>query len=84
MGLPDAISGNNSYYLWGSQGATGECVIAFGYKEDLLKACFQDVRVVAEAPNPWRNASRTGRPIFLCRRPVARLDALWPRFKAYY
>ncbi|MCX5769407.1 MAG: glycosyltransferase family 39 protein, partial [Candidatus Hydrogenedentes bacterium] len=25
-GLPPGISGNNSYYLWGPQGATGRCV----------------------------------------------------------
>ena len=83
MGLPQAISGNNSYYLWGPQGATGKCTIAFGYEEGLLKTCFEEVSVVAEAPCPWYKDIDSVRPVFLCRKPVASLQQLWPRFKSY-
>ncbi|MBI2432475.1 MAG: glycosyltransferase family 39 protein [Candidatus Hydrogenedentes bacterium] len=83
LGLPKAVSGNNSYYLWGTAGATGECVIAFGYGEDLLRACFQEVTNAGVISCPWRDTSGTGRPLFLCRRPTANLEQLWLRFKVF-
>lgn len=84
MGLPQAIGGNNSYYLWGPQGATGECVIAYGYDEAFLRTCFREVRVVGEAVSPWYLESAGVRPIYVCRMPVAPLAEMWPRFKRYY
>ena len=83
MGLPDAISGNNSYYLWGPRGASGECVIVFGYDEELLRECFGEVKVAALAPCPWYKKFEHGRPVYLCRKPLAPLEELWPRFKRY-
>jgi len=82
-GLPPAISGNNSYYLWGPQGATGQSVIAFGFDETFLKTIFANVTVAAEAPSPWRKNYGAGRPVFLCRNPIAPLDQLWPNLKFY-
>ena len=35
-GLPKAISGHNSYYLWGPGDATGEVVIANSGEHDLV------------------------------------------------
>lgn len=83
LGLPKAISGNNSYYLWGPQEATGQCVIAFGYDEHLLRSCFREVSVRAETHCPWYPAGQRIRPIYLCRKPLAPFDELWPRFKRY-
>jgi len=80
--LPRAISGNNTYYLWGPGDATGECVIALGYDEAFLKTCFGEVHVAGEAPD--RMGDGLGKPIYVCRKPVAPLEELWPRFKAYY
>ncbi|MCC6489364.1 MAG: glycosyltransferase family 39 protein [Candidatus Hydrogenedentes bacterium] len=82
-GLPQAISGNNSYFLWGPRGATGECVIVFGYDEDLMRSCFRDVSVAALAPCPWYKKFEKGRPVYLCRDPLAPFEELWPRFKRY-
>jgi hypothetical protein len=83
IGLPPAISGNNSYYLWGTQGATGQSVIAFGFDEAFLKTLFADVALAAEAPSPYRKDFGAGRPVFLCRKPTAPLGQLWPNFKLY-
>jgi len=83
MGLPMAISGSNSYYLWGPQNATGECLIIFGYKQELLSECFNDVTTVAEATCPWITREDPVRPVFLCRNPKAPLEKLWPKFKLY-
>ncbi len=83
MGLPIAVGGGNSYFLWGPQGATGECVIAFGYNGDLLRECFDEVSTVAEATCPWMTSSDPVRPVLLCRKPKAPLDQLWPKLKIY-
>ncbi|MBX7260009.1 MAG: glycosyltransferase family 39 protein [Candidatus Hydrogenedentes bacterium] len=83
MGLPLAISGNNSYYLWGPQGASGACVIAFGFDEDFLRRLFGDVRVAGEAPCPWGNEAPALRPIYLCRKPVAPLEQMWSQLKSF-
>jgi hypothetical protein len=83
LGLPPAISGSNSYYLWGPQGASGECVIAFGYKEEMLKKCFREVSIAAYAPDPGFIAPPRNRPIFLCRKPYVSLAKLWPKLKIY-
>ena len=82
-GLPPGISGNNSYYLWGPQGATGDCVIAFGFDETLLRSLFADITVAAQAPSPYRKNFGAGRPVFLCRKPTAPLNQLWPNLKSY-
>ena len=83
MGLPAAIAGANSYYLWGPQGATGECVIAFGYRKELLLECFNEVTAVAEASCPWITSNDPVRQVFLCRKPKATLEQIWPKFKIY-
>ena len=82
--MPPAISGSNSHYLWGPQGATGDCLIVLGYDEALLATCFGDVQRVGELPR--RSEAEDGsttRPIYLCRKPTAPLEELWPRFKHY-
>lgn len=83
LGLPPAISGSNSYYLWGPQGASGECVIAFGYKEHLLKKWFREVRIAAYVPDRGFATPPGNRPIFLCRKPYVSLAELWPKLKIY-
>lgn len=80
--MPLALSGSNSHYLWGPQGATGACVVVLGYDEALLKTCFSDVRRVGEVPLRGGDTVE-GKPIYVCRKPVAPLDAMWPRFKRY-
>lgn len=81
--MPPAVSGSNSHYLWGPQGATGEVVVVLGYDEALLKTCFADVRRVGEVPLRGGGEKAEGKPIHVCRMPNAPLDALWPRFKQY-
>lgn len=83
MGFPLAISGANNYYLWGPQGASGKCTIAFGYKLEFLRECFDEVTVAAEATCPWITSGNPNQPVYICRNPKAPLDQLWPKFKRY-
>ena len=43
-GLPPAISGHQSYFLWGPRGYTGESVIVMAGRQQDLESRFADVR----------------------------------------
>ncbi|MBV8689488.1 MAG: glycosyltransferase family 39 protein [Candidatus Eremiobacteraeota bacterium] len=82
--LPPAISPNNSYYLWGTRGYSGEPMIAVGATDyHLLLGAFGSVRQVAVYRNELRWMLEGPLPIYLCTRPRAPLAVLWPRFKYY-
>lgn len=81
LGLPQGISGNNSYYLWGPGSVSGNCIVAFDYKEDFLSGYFGEVRAVGEVPTGYRGETR---PVFLCRKPKAPLSESWAYFKTYH
>jgi hypothetical protein len=83
MGLPQAISGSNSYYLWGPGDGRGDCVIAMGYDEALLKECFTQVRAAGAAPPVIHREGEEPRPLYVCKEPREPLAAMWPRFKRY-
>jgi hypothetical protein len=77
-GLPTAISGNNSHYLWGPQGASGNCIIALGYREEFLRGYFGEVQPVAELD------THPKKTIHLCRKPAKPLAEGWPYFKTFH
>jgi hypothetical protein len=83
-GLPPVISPNNSYYLWGTRGYTGDSVLAVGATDyRLLLRAFDSVKQVAVYRNDYRWILEGPLPIYLCTRPRASLAVLWPSFKYY-
>jgi hypothetical protein len=83
-GLPPVISPNNSYYLWGTRGYSGDSVLAVGATDyHLLLRSFGSVRQVAVYRNDYRWILEGPLPIYLCTHPRASLDTLWPSFKYY-
>jgi hypothetical protein len=81
LGLPKAISGHNSYYYWGPHNYSGGCVIIFGEQSGQFIKLFEDVQLAATADNPHAMPNEQHIPIYICRKPVASLSALWPHFK---
>jgi Dolichyl-phosphate-mannose-protein mannosyltransferase len=79
-GLPKAISGHQSYFLWGPRGYTGEIVILVGQSEADAREEFASVEVAAKLDIPYAYSYET-RPILLCRGLKWDLQALWPRVK---
>jgi hypothetical protein len=52
--LPPAISGQNSYWMWGSHGCTGELLIAIsGATPEALAMRYASVKVLAHMDNPY-------------------------------
>jgi hypothetical protein len=83
-GLPPVISPNNSYYLWGTRGYTGDSVLAVGATDyPLLMRSFGSVVQIAVYRNDLRWILEGPLPIYLCTRPRAPLAAMWPAFKYY-
>ena len=80
---PPAISGHNSYFLWGPRGHDGSVVIRFGgQRENLLKA-YASVEAAGIVENPWAMPYESGLTIWICRGRKPPLDQAWASFKNY-
>jgi hypothetical protein len=82
-GLPPAISGHNSYFLWGPGGCSGEVVIGLGGSEEDHRrdfaSCERAGTFECQDCMPYEN----GRPIWICRGSKAPIGTLWPKLKHY-
>ena len=83
MGLPNAISGHQSYYYWGSRGYTGECMIVMDDTYATLSQEFESVEKVGSVYHPLSMPYQHF-DVYLCRRPkFGTLQQLWPRLKRW-
>lgn len=79
-GLPKAISGHQTYFLWGPRNYTGEIVIVEGQPADDVRKYFDSVEVAAAVDVPHGYSYET-LPILLCRGLKGNLQTLWPGVK---
>lgn len=81
LGLPPALSGDRTYWLWGPRGYSGQCMIVLGDRRERLAQLFGQVDFVGvSADNPW--ALEAGIGVDICRRPkFGTLRELWPQLK---
>ena len=81
-GLPKAISGHQSYFLWGPRGYTGESMIVMGDRYERLAANCASVEKVGHVDNrysmPYEHID-----VFYCRGLKQPLAELWPKVKAW-
>jgi hypothetical protein len=83
LGLPPAISGHNSYWLWGPGSRSGRVLIVIGgRREDHLRG-YEEVTLFAVHRNRYAMPSESDLPIWICRRPRLSLKQLWPLVKSY-
>lgn len=81
-GLPKAIGGHQSYWLWGPRNYDGQTVVLLGDTLQRARQHFDEVTVMVELHNPyappWEN-----RPVLLCRKPKTALSLteIWPKLK---
>ena len=81
-GLPHAISGHQSYFLWGPRGATGEVLIVLDDNKERLEELFDDVRPAGEVTHPYSMPYEHW-TIHICRKPKMPLMELWPKIKKW-
>lgn len=83
LGLPGAVSGHNSYWLWGPGDASGEVVLVMGGDLAGLREAFASVEQVGLLRCTWCVPGRDNRPLYLARRPRRPLHELWPATRHY-
>lgn len=82
-GLPGAISGHNSYHIWGPGDCTGEIVISVGVPREELLDSFREV-VRADTVNcDYCMPDENNLPVYVCRDSQVSMQELWPRMRHY-
>jgi hypothetical protein len=82
LGLPPAISGHLSYFLWGPRGYTGDVMIVMDDDRETLERLFRSVELAGHVDHPYSMPYQHF-DVFVCRGPRQSLAALWPRLKRY-
>ena len=81
-GLPKAVGGHQSYWLWGPRNYTGKCVIVLGDELEDSARWFESCEVGAELNNPYARPQEN-RPVLLCRKLKYDLQEVWPQLKVW-
>ena len=81
-GLPPALSGHQSYFLWGPRGYSGNCLIVLDDRREVLEGLFENVEYVGMSDNPY--ALEREIPVFICRgAKFGSLAEIWPKLKKW-
>lgn len=81
-GLPAAISGHQSYFLWGPRGYTGESMIVMHGEQKDLESKFAEVQKVASVYHPYSMPFEHF-DVFYCRGLKRPLGEVWPLVKQW-
>lgn len=82
-GLPAALSGDRTYYLWGPRNYSGDCMIVLDDRKEVLEQYWQNVNYVGtSAANPWALEQQI--PVYICtRKKFDSWAAFWPKVKKW-
>jgi len=83
LGLPPAISGHNSYFLWGPRGHDGSVMIIIGGSTKHYDDLFQSHSVAGHIDAPYAMPYETDKPIYVLRGMKTPLSTAWPQVKHY-
>ena len=81
-GLPPALSGHQTYYLWGPRGYSGNCLIVLDDDKEQLEQLFERVELVGTSDNAY--ALERNIPVYICKgAKFGSLEKLWPKLKMW-
>ena len=80
---PHAISGHNSYYLWGPNGCTWETIITVGLSRDDVEQVYARVVRAATITCRYCMPEEDGIPVYVATEPKVPIRELWPQTKHY-
>ncbi|HEX6500331.1 MAG TPA: glycosyltransferase family 39 protein [Micromonosporaceae bacterium] len=84
LGLPAVYSGHNQLYAYGPPPADTTVVVTVGLPMAVVRDRFGDCQAVGRLDNGVRvDNEEQGRPIAICRNPVAAWARLWPSFRHF-
>jgi hypothetical protein len=82
-GLPQSLSGHQTWWLWGPRGYSGNCLIVLDDSREKLETLFEHVDFVGTSrDNPY--ALERQLPVFICRgAKFGGMAQLWPGVKKW-
>ena len=83
LGLPKAISGHNSYFIWGPQGCTGKVIISINIPLQDLSGGFDSVQPAGKVSCTYCMPYENNAPIFIARGLKAPIQDAWPGVKSF-
>ncbi len=83
LGLPPALSGHNSYFLWGPGDWTGEVLIVIDDEREHLLELFEEVELAGRTDCTDCMPYEDELPIWVCRGLRMPVAELWPRIQHY-
>ena len=80
-GLPPAMSGHQTWFLWGPRGYSGNCMIVLDDRQATLERYWDHVEFVGiSAPSPYALEQQI--PVFLCKgKKFSSWTDVWPKLK---
>jgi hypothetical protein len=81
-GLPKALAGHNSYWLWGPDGYQGGPLVVVGEEKEIAAAC-ADAQPAATIECGHCMPYENHRPVWICRGLKVPVVQLWPEVKHY-
>jgi len=82
-GLPPAVCGHNSYWLWGPGEKSGSIIIIIGCDAEDYTDHYSEVTEAGRINNKYAMPYESNLPVFVCRGPLASIRDIWPRIKQY-
>jgi hypothetical protein len=82
LGLPPVCSTHQNYYFWGPPAKSGNLVIVFGVRLEVLRQFFEDIQPAAIITCPEAVSYEQNVPVYICRKPIIRLKDAWPKLRA--
>jgi hypothetical protein len=83
-GLSHAISGHQSYWLWGPAPYSGECMIVISNNRKAWEQMYTSVVQAGETYQEYAIPYENHKPILIVRGPkFGSLEQIWPKFKAW-
>jgi len=84
LGLPEAISGHNSYYIWGPESCTGQVLITVGYSLAADQQSYANVTLLTTITCQYCMDLENNLPVYLCTNPnFSSIAAVWPEARSY-
>jgi hypothetical protein len=83
LGLPRALSGHNSYWLWGPDAGSWDVLIIIGGDREDNARFFDDIEIVGQTRSQWSMPYERGLDVSIARRPKIDFRELWPALKQY-
>ena len=83
MGLPKAISGHNSYYIWGPQGCTGKVIITVNFPIKDVSPGFESVEAAGKTSCTYCMPFENNAPILIGRGLKLPIEVAWPKVKSF-